>query len=353
MSTANSPESQPVRRNRLRTLVSVTLLAVLVYATMAISSDLGALRTVLQRFRWWTLAAALALSLCNYGLRFAKWQYYLAKLGIHRHAEGSEVAGARKALPLGESLVIFIAGFSMSITPGKAGEVFRSALLASAHNTPVPRSAPIVIADRASDLLALVVLVAAGTTSFRGYAWIALTGLGLVAIAMAFVVLERPAELVFSIIERWAIGQKMSKRLRDAHLALRVVMSPSALVIATSVSVLAWGLECMGLYLLLWGLGSPVSLGLAVFVYSTATIAGALAMLPGGLGGTELVMRSMLSVLGAVLAAPAAAATLLARLSTLWFGVALGFVSLAYFRARLDRQLDNVPQSAPTSSTAQ
>ena len=80
-----------------------------------------------------------------------------------------------------------------------------------------------------------------------------------------------------------------------------------------------------------------MSFALSFFVYGTATIAGAIAMLPGGLGGTELAMRTMLDRLGGVPIAPAAAATLLVRLATLWFAVALGFVALWIFRARYDR----------------
>jgi uncharacterized protein (TIRG00374 family) len=322
-----------------RTVFAVTVFAVFVYAALALASDVRALREHLARFEWWTMGAALALALGNYALRFGKWEYYLRHLGIGAGGEGEEY----KRIPTGESLAIFVAGFAMSITPGKAGEVFRSALLASARGTPVPRSAPIVVADRVTDLLALVVLVAIGTLYFPGYAWIALSALAMVAVVLGFVFVEPAAGAVFSLLDRVGFAKKIVPKLREAYGALRTVMSPAAVLATTAVSIVAWGLECAGLWLILRGLDHTVSLPLAFFVYGTATVAGAIAMLPGGLGGTELTMRTMLGALGAVPAAPAAAATLLVRLATLWFAVALGFLALWIFRARYDRHRDAPP----------
>jgi uncharacterized protein (TIRG00374 family) len=57
-------------------------------------------------------------------------------------------------------------------------------------------------------------------------------------------------------------------------------------------------------------------------------LAGALSFLPGGLGGAEAVMGVMLVAFGADGAA-AVAITLLCRIATLWFAVALGGIAVA------------------------
>ena len=57
-------------------------------------------------------------------------------------------------------------------------------------------------------------------------------------------------------------------------------------------------------------------------------LAGALSFLPGGLGGTEVVMGGLLIAFGAD-GATAVAITLLCRLATLWFAVALGGLAVA------------------------
>lgn len=329
-----------------RTIVLVTLFAIFVYAALALASDLRALGWVLGSYGWWTFVAALALAAGNYALRFGKWQYYLRHLGIGVEPMDGERSERFVPIPVGESWTIFLAGFAMSITPGKAGEVFRSALLASARGTPVARSAPIVIADRVTDLLALVALVALGSALFAGYAWIAAAALAMVAAVLFFVFAPRATAALLALLERWRLGRAIVPKLREAYDSLRSMLSPGALVSMTLLSIVAWGLECVALWLIVRGLGAELSMPLAFFVYATATVAGAIAMLPGGLGGTELTMRTMLSALGSVAAAPAAAATLLVRIATLWFAVALGFVALSVFRARYDRHRD-APPSTP------
>ena len=74
-----------------------------------------------------------------------------------------------------------------------------------------------------------------------------------------------------------------------------------------------------------------------------ALLVSAVAMLPGGVGGAEITMISLLVALshGAIAAPAAKAGTLLCRLATLWFAVVLGALALAWFRRRYDRHHDD------------
>ena len=74
----------------------------------------------------------------------------------------------------------------------------------------------------------------------------------------------------------------------------------------------------------------PGSSALAcVFIYAISTIAGAISMLPGGLGSTELGMSLLLRKLVGASVGQATAATFLIRIITLWFAVVLGAIVLA------------------------
>lgn len=310
----------------VRSVVLVSLLVVLVYGGIVLWGDVQRLRAVLEAFAWSSFAAALGLASMNYVIRWLKWEFYLARLGI-------------TGVPKTESVVIFLSAFVMSITPGKAGEVFKSALLASARDVPIARSAPIVVAERLTDLLALILLVAIGGLWFPDGAVYALAAAALVGGVMLFVLSERLAHGVIELASRTGPGARLAPRLRDAYASLRVVASPSALVIPTALSVVAWGCECLALWMILRGLGASAGLAVASFSYATATVAGAVAMLPGGVGGFEPVMLALLPKLsaGAVAGEVARAATILVRLATLWFAVLVGAAALAVFRRRYDR----------------
>jgi uncharacterized protein (TIRG00374 family) len=97
---------------------------------------------------------------------------------------------------------------------------------------------------------------------------------------------------------------------------------------------LAWGAEGTALYTLLIGFQASVPLTLSVFFYSTATLAGALIPVPGGLGLVEGMLRESLVHLGGVEQGAATAAMILVRLATLWWAVAVGFFALFLLRLR-------------------
>ncbi len=313
-------------------LLALMLAVILLYAVIVLLGDVRALRATLVHYAWWTFAGALALSLGNYLLRFLKWDFYLKLLDV-------------RDVPFAESFTVYLAGFAMSVTPAKAGEVFKSALLASARGVPVARTAPIVIADRLTDLIALIAMVAAGGVLFPGGWVVALLASLLVAGLMVFVLVRPLGDWAIAQTERFAVGRRFAPKVRDAYDALRLLASPRALLLPTAISAVAWAMEALGLWLILHGLGAPCSVALAFFVYATGTLAGAVAMLPGGVGGAEATMILLLVALShhGIAEPSAKAGTLLCRLATLWFAVALGAAALAWFRRSYDRGRDEAP----------
>ncbi len=325
-----------------RKVLAVTMLAVLVYTAFILYNDVGKLRAALSHYSWWTFAAALALASGNYALRFLKWQYYLLRLRV-------------EGVPWVESLVIFLSGFAMSITPAKAGEVFKSALLASARGVSIVRTAPVVVADRLTDLIALILIAVAGSFWFEGGRVPALMGSLLVGALLVFISVPALGEAVIKIAERLPVGRKLAPRAREAYAALRILAGPQALVLPTILSLVAWGCECLGLWVILRGLGHPVTVALSFFVYAVSTVAGAVAMLPGGVGATEATMETLLLELSrpTMPRESAAAGVLLVRFATLWFAVGVGAVALAFFRRHYDRNMidESVPPPRPVSES--
>jgi hypothetical protein len=153
-----------VSRLLRRTLIGVAL-GVLVYVVILLVFGVREVADALAEFAYWTVAAALGLSSINYLLRFWKWELALGWLDIRAGSQGLHPPAEQ--LSLGRSALIYLAGLSMSVTPGKLGEVLRSVLLRASDGVPFTRTAPIVAADRLSDVIALVVLALIGVAEFR------------------------------------------------------------------------------------------------------------------------------------------------------------------------------------------
>ena len=286
-------------------------------ALVALAGDVRAAANHLADYDARYLFAGLALTTTNYLLRFVRWQRYLALIDV--------------AVPVRDSARIFVAGFVMSISPGKLGEVLKSALLWEQHGIPVAHTAPIVLAERLTDLLALIVLVAlAGSTEPDGLP-IALAGATLVGMVLVPLVSASVAERLLGLAERLPRISAIVPKLRDAYASSKKLLSGRALLMGTSLAVVSWSLECLATYVIVRGFdGASLTPMAATFCYAAPTILGALSMLPGGLVATEASMASLFVRIGTNISpAIASGTTLLVRLATLWWAVALGWIGLA------------------------
>lgn len=131
-----------------RKIAISVILGALVIAALGIFADLRDVGTSFATFDYRMLAPVLLWTIFNYVLRWLKWDYYLRKLNF-----GTNVSRYDSAL-------LFTSGMVMAVTPGKVGEVFKSYLLKRINNTPVSASAPIVLAERLTDGLAMLLLMA-------------------------------------------------------------------------------------------------------------------------------------------------------------------------------------------------
>jgi uncharacterized protein (TIRG00374 family) len=322
----NELRAEPSTPSLGRGVLIAVLLAVCVFAVLSVASDLSELGESLASFRLPALAAALGLVLGNYVLRFLRWQYYLRALDVR-------VEPSLSAL-------VFLAGFVMSVTPAKMGEVLKSFLLREYRGIDIARTASIVVAERLLDLVALVLLVSLSGMGVPHGRLIALAGALLVA-GLTVVCTVRPLGLwLLAQLARLTFLARLVPQLRQAYDALHALTRPRPFVIGALFAALGWALECVATWCLFQGFAdAPMEIAGASFGYAAGTLAGALAMLPGGLGVAELGMSGLFRVASPTLSlATAAAATILVRLCTLWFGVALGGIALFVLRATADKQ---------------
>ncbi|MGO9833041.1 MAG: lysylphosphatidylglycerol synthase transmembrane domain-containing protein [Polyangiaceae bacterium] len=323
----------------LRRALLAMLLAVLVYGGFAVWRGVGKMEGELTRFRWWAFAAACALAFGNYLVRWLKWEFYLARLDIR---------GVGKV----DSLLTFLSGFVLTVTPGKVGEVFKSLVLFETHGVPVARTAPVVVAERVTDVIGVVALIVVGSLGFSGgLVW---AGLGSAAVLTLLVVVSS-RRLSHALIARIETGpgplKRIGPKLLEAYDSLATLVRPSNLVAPTILSIGAWSLECTALWVVLKGLGQSTGMGLATFFYATSTLAGALVPVPGGLGVTEASLQGQMQELGHVTAAASTAAMILVRFATLWFAVLVGFVSLSLLKRRYPGLLGASASASPPLSS--
>jgi uncharacterized protein (TIRG00374 family) len=310
-----------------RRLAIPALLAVLALVGLTLFADAGELAAALGRFDLALLVPILALSLVNYGLRFARWEIYLRHLGAR--------------LPLADSLAVVFVGFLLSVTPGKAGEFGKAWLVRQLGGGPARRALPAVLAERVTDLLGVVLLVALGALALAPPLgpWILVAGLAAVVAALALLTWRGGAHRLFALCERLPRLGRHAHHLEELYDRLVGLLSPSMLAAGLGLSAVAWGAEGLGFWLVVRDYAPAAAPLRALFDYSASTLAGALSMLPGGLLAAEGSLAALLDAQG-LDNATAASATLIIRGATLWFAVALGLAALPWVIHRMRPQED-------------
>ena len=312
-------------RQLVRGIVVGLVLALGVLTALTVIGDARELRTTLSQFEWAYLIPIFGLTIWNYWWRFRKWEIYLEALGVPH-------------IPRSRGLPIFLSGFSMSVTPGKVGEVIKAFFVRRETDAPVERVSGAVVAERGTDGLAMLVLALIGATQFSyGRVFV---GAIVVAAAIALILMRQPRFLaaVVRLIQRLPILKRVAHLAESFLDATTHLLSPALLTRGTTLGVVSWIGECLAFFLVLVGLGMAATgslLMIAIFVLAVSSLAGGISMLPGGLGVADASVAGMLLVLvkdPKMTESMAITATLIIRFATLWFAVLIGAIMLLVLR---------------------
>lgn len=304
-----------------RILFSIALAGIF-YLGFSIYADFSDVVQSFKLFNWLLLPLLLILSLLNYYSRYIKWNYYLNLLNIK--------------IESWQSFSIFCSGLIMSVTPGKFGELFKAYLLKQVSNEPVSKSAPIIFAERVTDFLSLVVISLIGAYIFN-YGRVIIIVIGTILIIGIIIITNKKIATFFlRFISKIKRLSAYSKNIENAYESSYKLLSFIPMVKMTILSIISWGFECVGYYMILSSFNIEMSLLWASFAYAFATIVGAVSMLPGGLGVTEGSLSYLVMAQG-YSKDVSFASTFIVRVVTLWFAVLIGVISVMIYQKKFGK----------------
>ena len=311
--------AKPLNGKWLKAVTLSVILAAAAYLIVVLWTGHAAVLAAMRRVGIETIVILLGLSLTNYGLRFVRWHYYLRKL----HGD----------IGVFHDLRIYIAGFALTTTPGKTGELARTLWLRP-YGVPADRSIAAFFAERIQDFIAILALSCMGLSIYPSGKWLLLVGVLLVLAAMAILFVPALTQIVIGLCGRASRRiAVLALSITDILTHTRGVLTFTPLVVGLMVGIVAWSAECSAFAILMEALGHHLAIGTAFSIYAFSMLAGAISFMPGGLGGSEATMVILLSLNG-VPVSIAVSGTLLIRLATLWFAVLLGILALA-IRAKI------------------
>ena len=253
-------------------------------------------------------------------IRFIKWDFFLKRVGIK--------------LNLWNNLFVFLSGFSMVMTPGKVGEIWKGWLIKDINGEKLNKTVPVVIIDRITDVLGLIILSMLGIIYYMEGVYILII---LLFLFSAFIIAIRSKTVSGKII--MLLEKRMGKHaenIKTMHATFEILMKPWGLIAMSFVSACAWFFECLVMYFTILGFGQSISITLSTFIFSFASLAGAVSMVPGGLGVAEGSISGLLQYFGTA-PAVSVAITIIVRSVTLWYGTIIGLSVYFIFNKNIKR----------------
>jgi uncharacterized protein (TIRG00374 family) len=310
-----------LKKLKQKVIISIAIAGAL-YLAFTIYADFTNVINAFRKFNLLLLPVLLLLSFLNYFARFIKWDYYLSVVNVKM-----------KKL---DSLSTFMSGLIMSVTPAKLGEVLKSVLVKEITGEPISKTAPIIFAERITDFLSLLLITIVGAYVFDYGGNITLIVAAFFVILIIIISNKKIALPIINFSERIPLIKKYIHNIHSAYESSYRLLKMKPLILMTLLSLVSWGFECWGYYIILVNFGVDFGLLWASFSYSFSTIVGAISMLPGGLGLTEGSLTFLL-VQKKVAVDISVATTFIVRVVTLWFAVLVGIVSLTIYQKRFGK----------------
>lgn len=299
----------------------IILFAVAIYLIMGIYADFSDLLIAIRHFNWIYFIIMIILTTIAYFIRFLKWNFFLKSVDVH--------------LNLKDNLFVFFSGLGMIITPAKVGEIWKGWLIKDINGESLSKTIPVVIIDRVTDLIGLIILSALGILYYKEGSYILLI---LIILFIGFFVAIKSKKIsgkIISILENRA--GKYSKDVKSMHKTFEELMNPKNMTLMSFLSAFAWFFECLALFFVIIGFGESISVLISTFVFSFASLAGAVSMIPGGLGVAEATFSGLLQYFGLTSTISVGVAIII-RFGTLWYGAILGFIVYLLFKKRIIKE---------------
>lgn len=300
-----------------KTIIFVFIAAILFYTVFVGIADYKKIVNLSLKFHWEYLPLILILTVLNYIVRAMRFRYLLSQIKIN--------------FSFRESLSIFLSGLSMTITPGKAGEVIKAYLVKKRAGNAFSQTIPLLVTERLTDGIAMIILGLAGVYYFKNSALFFLFSTLFIC---AFILSVKAKNKIIGFI-KWFERKFTHIKVLDFFVTFfqssQTLLSGRNLAAGVLFGIVAWFFEGLALFLivkqfsdvsLIWGMA------ISLFIFSFSSIAGFFVFIPGGIGVAEGSITYFLTTFFSMPLSNAVFVTIIFRFATLWFGVGIGLVAL-------------------------
>jgi len=298
--------------------ILVVLLIVIFYVAFIVYSDFEDFVQSISQFKLEYLLPVFGLYFVGMLITGIRQQFLFKTSGI--------------LIPFKKSILLYLAGHSMEISPGGSGKLIKSYYLKKKFGYSISKSFPIIFVERFYDLLALTTIISL-TLFFMHIIEVAIIVFIVIGmLVMIYVIINSKTSFGFivKIFSKIPFLKKFVISLNESQEVFQSLTTKKNFVKHWFLSVIAYTLYAIGAYFVFLGFNVNVDIIFTTFVTFSSTLFGVISLLPGGIGVTEVSIVGFLINEGITLSLATSIMVML-RLAGLLFITIIGFITTKLF----------------------
>jgi len=277
-----------------------------------------ALGGAFARFDLPLIPAILALSAAYYVLQGLRWYFLLRDIGAR--------------ISIGDSILLNIAGQSTTMLP--LGELSRAVFVSEAcAEVEFGEVVATVTVQELILTLILILIAVPGVLSIHRALPVLIVALIGIAGVLVLLLVPPAFHLVHRLVERTPVLRRFTGQVDQLRQETVVLLQRPNTLGWSVLSLAGAGASVTLFWLVVRGVGGDLSWPVTSFVLAASYVAGAVSLIPGGIGAAEASVVGLLVAVG-VDPATAIAAALIQRIADKGFATLMGFIAYAIARRR-------------------
>ena len=295
-------------------IIVVVISIIGLYAGFLIVSDLATISDKISNFNTNFIPLIFLLVTSGWLVLFLRWHVLLRNAKIF--------------IPVKDSFLIYTAGFSLTIIPGKVGELLKSQLLKSKFNIPRTKTVPVVLLEQLYTVIGIITISLFGIWYFELGIYVFSFFLIALIVVLTLISSRKLFDKAIQFLGKRKFTSKFVTPLSSSYDSIKDGTRGRILLLSSGLSVTFWFIESATVFLILIAFGiTDIEFLNVIPTYTTSILLGILSFLPLGVGVVEGSLVGFFSLQG-IETSLAFTVVIIIRLFTRWYPVSVGFIML-------------------------
>jgi len=296
--------------------IVIVIITILIYVSFLVISDVNSIWDQFSNFKFEYLPIIITLIILGFVSLILRWNLLLKKSEIY--------------IPTKSSILIFMGGVSLSIIPGKAGELIKSELLKIKFDVPRSKSISIVIVEQLYTGIGLTITSLFGLYYFNLGLYVTIGFSILLIFVVLFLSSKRLFEKLSKIFFKIKFLSQFVENITESQQIIKNLITGKFVIKIITLSTLFWIFISSAVYFIIVGFGIEIFEIFGIWtMYTNSIMLGFVSFLPLGIGVVEGSFAGFMTY-GGVDMSVALTLIIIIRLIVEWIPIGIGFISLKF-----------------------